>query len=301
MANGKVLVVLREILSTIVVTMIGCAGVVFAVLYVDTFNFELKDVVVSILVSLISFLSILTITFYKNKKNFVYKLFFIFVVCISICLSILYFLKVSGVLDKFDSVSKFREYIQTFGAYAVFIFIIIQFLQVVVLPIPSFVTVGAGVLLFGVFWGAIYSCIGIIVGSIIAFFLGRKLGMKVAMWLIGETNLNKGLSLIKGKDKIALTFMFLFPFFPDDLLCFVAGITSISAKFFVVMIVLVRIITVFVSSCSFNNSLIPYDTWWGILLWGLFVLTTITLSVFISKKGNKIERFFNKNKHNKTQ
>ena len=32
---------------------------------------------------------------------------------------------------------------------AVILFILIQFLQVVVLPIPAFITVGAGVLLFG--------------------------------------------------------------------------------------------------------------------------------------------------------
>ena len=236
MKSNKFLIALRTILSTVLVVMIGCTGVVFAVLYIDTFKFDSKEAVTAISVGLISVLCVMTVTFYNNKKNFIYKLFFVIVSLLSITLISLYFLKISGFLQKFDSVQKFRNYIQSFGGFAIIIFILIQFLQVVILPIPSFITVGAGVLLFGVFWGAIYSCIGIISGSLVAFYVGRYLGVKVAVWLIGESNLNKGLSLIKGKDKIALTFMFLFPFFPDDLLCFVAGITSISSKFFISMI-----------------------------------------------------------------
>lgn len=301
MKSNQFLTAVREILSTVVVMMIGCAGVVFAVLYVDTFIFDSKNVVAPISVSLICVLCILTVTFYKNKKNFIFKLFFLFMTGLSLSLISIYFLKVSGFLDKIDSVAKFRAYIQTFGGYAVLIFVLIQFLQVVVLPIPSFVTVGAGVLLFGAFWGAVYSCLGIITGSIVAFFIGRKFGVKVAVWLMGKDNLNKGLSLIKGKDKIALTFMFLFPFFPDDLLCFVAGITSISEKFFVSMILLTRLVSIFISSYSVNNSLIPYNTWWGILLWTLFFVLTVALSILIAKKGNELEKIFNKQKYNKTQ
>ncbi|MBR2498269.1 MAG: TVP38/TMEM64 family protein [Clostridia bacterium] len=294
MKSNKFLITLRTILSTVLVVMIGCTGVVFAVLYIDTFKFDSKEAVTAISVGLISVLCVMTVTFYNNKKNFIYKLFFVIVSLLSITLISLYFLKISGFLQKFDSVQKFRNYIQSFGGFAIIIFILIQFLQVVILPIPSFITVGAGVLLFGVFWGAIYSCIGIISGSLVAFYVGRNLGVKVAVWLIGESNLNKGLSLIKGKDKIALTFMFLFPFFPDDLLCFVAGITSISSKFFISMIFVTRIISVFASSYSVNNSLIPYNTWWGIILWVVFFIITVLLSVLISKKGNKIENLFNK-------
>ena len=95
--------------------------------------------------------------------------------------------------------------------------------------------------------------------------------------------------------------MFLFPFFPDDLLCFVAGITSVSSKFFIAMIIVTRIVSVFVSSYSVNNSLIPYNTWWGILLWGLFFVFTVLLSIIISKKGNQIEKLFSKHKHSKLQ
>lgn len=284
---------IKSFLNIFLISLIGVVGIVFTVLYIETFSegiwHEYSNIFTAVSVGLISTLTILTLFFFKSNKNFIYKLFFIFIVFIMLMMCSLYLLKSSGILDKIDSVSDLRRYIESYNDYAVLLFILVQLLQVVVLPIPSFITVGAGVLLFGPFRGATYSVIGIVIGSLIAFFMGRIFGVKVAKWLVGEKGLNKGLSVIKGKDKIVLTAMFLFPFFPDDLLCFVAGITTINSMFFVVMIIITRVITIFVSSYSINNSLIPYDTWWGILLWVLFFAFTIIVTMLIYKKGDKIE------------
>ena len=92
----------------------------------------------------------------------------------------LYVVKITGFWDKIGSVESLRKYVSGFGAYAVIIFIAIQFLQVVVLPVPGFITVSAGVLLFGAFRGSLYSVIGIVTASIVAFFIGRVFGYKVA-------------------------------------------------------------------------------------------------------------------------
>ncbi len=292
--------IIKTILFDIFIALIGCFGVIFTVLYVDTFEsgvwLNYSSVITAVSVSLISILTVLTITFSANSKSFIYKLFMLVVICISIIIVSLYFLKTTGFLSKVDSVDKFREYISSFGNQAILWFTIIQFLQVVVLPIPAFITVGAGVLLFGPLIGAVFSSIGIILGSIVAFYIGRIFGFKVAKWLVGEDSLNKGLKIIKGKDKIILTFMFLFPFFPDDILCFVAGITTLSSSFFITMIIITRLISVFASCYSMNNNIIPYDTWWGILLWGIFIILTLISMVLIYKKGDKIQKLFTKKK-----
>ncbi len=300
MDKKSTLLLIKDILYIVLISMLGCVGVVFSVLYIQTFNSgfykQYSTVIISITVSLISLLTIFTLAFMRKRKSFIHKLFALSVIIVAVISFSLYLLKVSGFLDKIDSVDKLREYIESFGGYAVVLFILLQFLQVVVLPIPSFITVGAGVLLFGPLKGAIFSVIGIICGSIVAYLIGKVFGFKVAKWLVGEDSLNKGLKAIQGKDKIILTFMFLFPFFPDDVLCFVAGITTISPTYFIVMIIIVRIITVFISSYSMNNSIIPYDTWWGILLWLIFFALTVVLTLIIYKKGDKIEDFFKKRK-----
>ncbi len=301
MRKTKKLSILKEVFCDIFIGLVGCLGVIFTVLYVDTFEsgvwYLYSSVITAVSVSIISILTVLAMVFLNGNKSFVYKLFFLVIFCLTLVMISLYFLKTSGFLSKIDSVDKFRQYINSFGNYAVILFILIQFLQVVVLPIPAFITVGAGVLLFGPLKGAIFSCVGIILGSIVAFFIGRIFGFKVAKWLVGEESLNKGLKAIKGKDKVVLTFMFIFPFFPDDILCFVAGITTMSTSFFVAMIIITRIVSIFASSYSMNNSIIPYDTWWGILLWVVFISFTLLLMVILYKKGDKIESLFKKRKN----
>ena len=199
-------------------------------------------------------------------------------------------MKKSGLLNNLGSFSELKTYIDGFGVYSIIIYVVIQFLQVVVLPLPSVLIIGVGVFLFGPIKTIILSCFGIILGSIVAFFVGRYLGYRVVKWLIGEKSLNKILNLTKGKDKILITFMLLFPFFPDDAICFVAGITKMSSNYFLVMIVIVRIITITFSSLSINNSLIPFDTWWGVLLWGVIFLSTILMTVFIYNKSNSFSK-----------
>lgn len=297
---------LKEVLNVIAIFLLGCAGIVFAALYVETFDegffADYSAVIISLSVAVISVLTVLTIIFLRINKKFVYKILYVSVILIACAAFLLWLLKVSGFFDKIDSVDAFREYIESFGNFAIIMFILLQFLQVVVLPIPSFITVGAGVLLFGPFRGALYSCIGIICGSLAAFFIGRVFGYKVASWLVGKEDLDKALKSVKGKDKAVLTFMFIFPFFPDDLLCFVAGITSMSTIYFTVMIFITRIVSVYVSSYSMNNSIIPYNTWWGLVLWGMVIAATVALTVFVYKKGDKLEKFFaRKNKVNKNK
>lgn len=295
--------ILQDILSVIAISLLGLCSIIFAMLYIDIFSdgffFYYRIPVEIVSCSLITIITVLTIVFYKTSNGFVYKLFLIIIIAIAFVLAGLFLLKKSGFFDIINSVDDFREYIKSFGSFAIIVFVIVQFLQVVVLPIPSFITVGAGVLLFGAFYGALFSVIGIILGSIVAYFIGRLFGYKVAGWLVGKKNLNKALNSIRGKDKVLLTFMFLFPFFPDDVLCFVAGITTVSPLFFLVMIFITRIITVFVSSYSMNNSIIPYDTWWGILLWIIFFAVTILLTVVVYKHGEKIENKFKKKKKNR--
>lgn len=289
----KKILLIKKGLNILFFIFVGVVGIVFTILYVDTFNYEflLKNSVTinAITVFVFSLLTILSIVFFNNNKEFVYKLFLCIIILITISVVSLFFIKKTGFFDRIKSVDDFREYISSFGSWTVVVFIACQFLQVVVLPIPSFITIGAGVLLFGPFLGATFSCIGIIAGSILAFFIGRIFGYNIVKWLIGEKALDKALEYIEGKDKVVLTFMFLFPFFPDDVLCFVAGITKMSSAFFVGMIVIVRIICIFLSSYSLNNSLIPYDTWWGILLWVLFLAVTIFLAIILYKKTVKIK------------
>lgn len=262
-----------------------------------------NQIVVEILLRLVLFSAVLTavisVIFIETGKKLPSRLISAFmIIAFAVLLSIFLIVK-SGLAEKLKSIEDLRLFISSFGAYSGIIYVLIQFLQVAVIPLPSFLTVGAGVLLFGPFKAAVLGVTGIISGSVFAFFMGRKFGVKAVSLLIGKNNLEKGLKFTDGKDEILLTFAFLFPFFPDDVLCFVSGLTKINAVYFVFMIIVVRLITVFAACYSLNNNLIPYDTWWGIALWIVFFIFTVVAAVTIYKYGDKIEsrikrKFFKK-------
>ena len=288
--------ILKTVLSCSVIVVLGAAAIVFGLLYMNLTNISFLErhtsLIETLFIIIIGLITIISVVCQLSDKKFVYRLTFLTLILMTAALAVLYVIQITGLWDKIDSVEDLRNYVSGFGGYAVFIFIAIQFLQVVVLPIPGFITVSVGVLLFGAFRGSVYSVIGIVSASIVAFFIGRVFGYKVAGWLVGKENLDKGLELVKGKDKVILTFMFLFPFFPDDVLCFVAGLSSMSVPYYIVMITITRIINIVVSAYSVNGSIIPYNTWWGILLWIAVFILVAALCYVIYKHGDKIENFF---------
>ena len=290
----------RASFYTLFILCISVVGLVFGNAFIGEVDFLVflnnRSKIQLIFIVIMSIITVFSIITLFLKKNFLYKTALLVLILTCFVSLFAYLLLEVGFFDKIKSVDDLRLFISGFGKFASIIFILVQFLQVSLLPIPAFITVGAGVLLFGPLKGAILSCIGIIAGSVCAFFIGKIFGYKVACWLVGKEELDKGIKILKGKDKIILTFMFLFPFFPDDALCFVAGLSSMSWQFFLIMMVTTRIISIFASSFSMNNSIIPYDTWWGIIIWIVFFALTVMISILLYKKGNKIQDYF-KRKH----
>ena len=283
------------VINVLLIFFIGIIGLVFLSLYLDLIQFDslykYKLIIQVISFALLTCITIITLIFYLLGHDFIYKLCYILIVLTLITSIILYFLEKNGILSKIKSINDIRNYVSSFGSWAVIVFIIIQFLQVIILPIPGMLTVGAGVLLFGPWLGALYSFIGILLGSFVAFFIGRYLGYRVASWLVGEKTLKKTMQSVKGKDKVILTFMFLFPFFPDDVLCFIAGLSTMSNKYFFIMITTTRVISILISSFSLNGNIIPYNTWWGLIIWAIFIALIIYVTYYIYNYGDLIEKY----------
>ena len=189
-----------------------------------------------------------------------------------------------------DTPEKLQEYLQKTGVLMPIFYIILQFLQVVILPIPSIASTAAGVALFGAFWAMIYSLVGILSGSITAFLIGRKLGNKAVSWIVGEETLAKWQKKLKGKDKIFLSMMFVLPLFPDDILCFLAGLSTMTTRYFFVVVLLARFVGIFATCYSID--FIPFTTWWGITLWTILGISVVVLCIVIYKKIDAIQRFF---------
>ncbi len=225
--------------------------------------------------------------FTLRDKETIIKTFLSLYIFLGFCLTLIYIFQKTGFFNIVNTPEKLQAYIEKSGAWMPILYILLQYLQVVILPIPSIVSTVAGVALFGPFKTAIYSLIGILLGSATAFFIGRKLGARTVTWIIGEGALKKWQRKLKGKDSLFLTVMFLLPVFPDDVLCFVAGLSSMTTNYFLVMIFISRLLAVFATCYSFE--FIPFDTWWGLMLWGIFIVGIITSFIILYKNMDDIQ------------
>lgn len=283
-----------NILATVLFSAVAFVFLAYGLAYKSLpFISEHFMTLISISLAVTSALAIAFVVFYLLKKQSMYRLITCILLCLDVCAVIFFTICATGIITKINSIQALREYISQFGNMAVFLFILFCFLQVVVLPVPGSVTVAAGVALFGPLKCTIYSFIGIVLGSIVAFAIGRWIGYKAVKWIVGKDSLDKWLEKLKGKDYLILSIMFLLPLFPDDILCFVAGLSSMTWGYFLIMIVVTRALSVVTTSYSIG--LIPFNTWWGILIWIVIAVLIIVSFWLVCKYSDRIDGFI-KNK-----
>lgn len=151
-----------------------------------------------------------------------------------------WFLYATGFFRAVTSLPQLRAYINRFAPCSHLLFFLLQFLSVVLAPIPSNIVAAAGGVLFGT-WPAFLLTFGaVLTGSMLVFTLARILGRDFADRLVSRKLSEKYQELLRAKAPVFLTLAFLFPFFPDDMLCILAGLTAISFRRFALIVVLAR-------------------------------------------------------------
>lgn len=178
------------------------------------------------------------------------------------------------------------------GVFAPIVFIVASFLQVTFIPIPSSVTIIVGNYLFGFWLSFLYSYIGIILCSILAFYLGRWIGRPFVNWVVGDSKaVDEYLIKMKNKEKVILFFMFLLPLFPDDALCSLAGILPISFLTFLFMQLLTRATSILGTLFFMSGEIIHYDAL-GISIIVIVCILALVAFYLSYKYADKINEIF---------
>ena len=137
----------------------------------------------------------------------------------------------------FSSQEQIREFIEPYGVLAPLMFILIQILQVVLTPISHYTIGLAGGFIFGTWYGFILNWTGRVIGTLIAFYLGRNFGRNIVKNVVKPKTLRKYDRLFE-KGKLILFLMYFLPLFPDDELSYLAGFSSMKAKVFIPIMLL---------------------------------------------------------------
>ena len=116
---------------------------------------------------------------YSLGKQVIYRFCIIAYILLIFAAAVAYALFETGFIEVIRDKDRLEDYLERSGSWMSVLFILLQFSQVVLLPIPSTVTVVAGSALFGPFLGSVYSLIGIMLGSVVAFLIGRYAGLSL--------------------------------------------------------------------------------------------------------------------------
>ena len=162
----------------------------------------------------------------------------------------------------FTSQAALQAFLHQFGWYAPVIFIIFQAIQVVLPISPGAIGCVGGVLIFGSMQGFLYNYIGICIGSIIAFLLARRYGVTYVENMSNKKIFNKYIGWLKKPsfERAFATAIFM-PVAPDDFLCYIAGISKMKLKKFVLIILLGKPFAIAMYSLMLNlivQKLIPF-------------------------------------------
>lgn len=181
-------------------------------------------------------------------KNRIIKIFAI-IVTILLIFFVIYAIQLGILQDR----KLLIQYIKSFGLIAPIFFLLLQIIQVVVPIIPGGASCLAGVLAFGPLEGFIYNYVGLIAGSLLAFQLSKKYGLSLIKKIFSEESINKYLNYINTTNFTKIFFLvILIPSLPDDLFCYLAGLTKMKQRTFFIILLLGKPLTLIIYSLFVN-------------------------------------------------
>jgi len=197
-----------------------------------------------------------------------------------------------------ESEESLKEYVASFGVWAPLAFFVLQFFAVIISPIPSNVTSFVSGMVFGFFYGFLLTFTAVFLGSICAFLLGKFFGRPLVERIASKQTVEKYFNTVSLRQRVMLILMFLFPFFPDDLICMIAGLTSMRLSSFALIVLLTRPWGLVVSSFLGSNA-ISLPSWIWIVV-ASFTFIIIVLAIKYTPHIEERVRIWMEKKYNKT-
>jgi uncharacterized membrane protein YdjX (TVP38/TMEM64 family) len=152
-----------------------------------------------------------------------------------------------------------RDWIRGQGAWGPVAFIGLQIIQVIIFVVPGEVVQIAGGYAFGFWLGSLYTLIGVTIGSIINFYVGRLLGRPFVESIFAKDKIERIESVIgSGKGAAGLFLLFVIPGIPKDILYYVAGISALGMPSFLAVSMVGRLPGIlgssFMGSAAYSGS-----------------------------------------------
>jgi len=186
-----------------------------------------------------------------------------------------------------------RNYLASFGNSGFLVYMLIQIIQVVIVIIPGDIVSACGGFVYGIPLGFILSYTGLIIGSVIVFYISRIFGYELVSKVISEKkieNISEILNSTKGT--IGLFIICCIPFIPKDIMMYIAGLTPVKASRLFVIYGISRVPSVLIW-VSIGANAYEKDTLGLVITISIMLIMMILLfllSRYYTKKKNSITK-----------
>ena len=173
----------------------------------------------------------------KSKFKVIFQLLAAMVIII-VTLAVVWGMR-RGILSSQET---FVRFIKSAGSFAPIVFLIIETIAVVILILPCALGYPVAAVAFGPFWGFVLNAVATVAGSIMIFAIVRQWGRPIAEAAVKRKNFEKYERFINNTqvfEKIMAVFLLL-PFLPDNVLCYVAGLTKMKFRRFLAIVILFK-------------------------------------------------------------
>lgn len=205
----------------------------------------------------------------------------------AILIPVLFVLNVLGTdLDFLSILFSPEKLAELLGPYGPPGIIVGQFIQVLIAPIPPVTPVASG-LLYGPWYGMILSVIGASLGSVLAIILSRRYGRPLVEKFVRDSVIEHFDSFSEKTGYTPFLVLFIFPGFPDDALCFIAGLTKLDWKNLAIIASLGRIPGILMLTTT-GHSIAEAD----FILFTIASSSVAIVSILSVKYREKLEEYF---------
>ena len=221
-----------------------------------------------------------------ERKDVIKFIFFIlFFVSVIVCRIIF-----APKLKVFSDFGLIRDKIKSYKSLSFIAFILLQIIQVVVFVLPGDAVNMVGGFIFGIYLGSVLSIVGVVLGSILAFFIARWLGYGFVSKFIKPQKLEKITHLLDSNaGTLSLFVICNLPFVPKDILMYCAGLTPVKPSRVLTIYCLSRIpgiiIWTSVGAQVYNQNVLGLIITFAVL--AVFLGVILLLKNHIQKKKNQ--------------
>jgi uncharacterized membrane protein YdjX (TVP38/TMEM64 family) len=133
-------------------------------------------------------------------------------------------------------IEPFREYLLGFGWWAPVISTALQVVTSVFAPLPSFMLSFANAMLYGAWWGAALTWTSALLAAAICFWISRTFGRPAVERFVPRVTLDSADRFFLRHGALAVVLGRVIPFINPDVVSYVAGLTPMGWRIFMVSI-----------------------------------------------------------------